>query len=162
LRRVAQIRRRAAVKADGLDDLPLEVALAIESSPPPAEPEPAPIQDDSVENLVARLMAIRERIWRLQSTFAVSLSHDCLIEANQFLILFQDLAEQLKAKDVAAFNSLTAGHETLLLSPPVPIRQRIPLDTQRLCELRWEVNRAPVHRAPKPLTLADGLDWMVR
>jgi hypothetical protein len=139
-RRAARIARKVARVAEeaqnGLDDLPLEVAVAIEeNSAQPAQS--APVQpDDTVQNLVARLEAIRERIWCLQAMFAVTLSHDCAMEADRFLALFQSLAQQLKAKDVGAFDSLVRGHEALLLSPPVQTKPTIPLDTQRLCEVR--------------------------
>ncbi len=166
-RRAARIARKVARVAEesqsGLDDLPLEVAVAIEenSSPPlqsaPAEP------DDTVASLVARLEAIRERIWRLQAMFAVTLSQDCAMEADSYLVLFQTLAQQLKVKDAAAFDSIVRGHETLLLSPPVEANPTIPLDTQRLCELRWEVNQTPMQRAPKRPShdVPDGLGWML-
>jgi hypothetical protein len=165
-RRAARIARKVARVAEeaqnGLDDLPLEVAVAIEAN------SAQPIQavnaqpDDTVENLVARLEAIRERIWRLQAMFAVTLSHDCAMEADRFLALFQSLlAQQLKAKDVGAFDSLVRGHEALLLSPPVQTKPTIRLDTQRLCELRWEAATQPVRRAPKPPAHPDGLSWMV-
>jgi hypothetical protein len=166
-RRAARIARKVARVAEesqsGLDDLPLEVAVAIEQdSAQPAQS--APVQpDDTVQNLVARLEAIRERIWRLQAMFAVTLSHDVAIEADRFLALFQSLAEQLKAKDARALEDLVRGHEALLLSPPVPTKPSIALDTQRLCELRWEVNQAPSQRVRKRPTddMHDGLGWML-
>jgi hypothetical protein len=33
---------------------------------------------------------------------------------------------------VGAYDNLVLGHESLLLSPPIPVKQTIPLDTQRL------------------------------
>ena len=154
---------RDAAQADGLDDLPLEVAIAMESNPAPAPtpPAPTPTPADDVTSLVDRLTVIRERIWRLRATFAVTLSHDCAMEANRFLALFQDIAQKLREKDPNALELLTRGHESLLLSPPIQVRQTIPLDTQRLCELRWEVSQAPARRPPKRPTVPDGLDWMV-
>lgn len=149
----------------GLDDLPLDVSIAIEESQAqPAKPEQAPVPaDDPVANLVARLEAIRERIWRLQAVYAVSLSHDCAIEADRYLQLFQTLAEQLKARDAAAFGDLVRGHESLLLSSPVPVRQTIPLDVQRFCEIRWEAQQSPTRSTPtRPAdSLGDGLSWML-
>src|ERR1700675_5028135 len=74
LARIAKKVARDAAKADGLADLPLDGALAIESNPAPAKPEPASAAttaDDSVQSLVSRLTAIRERIWRLRAMFAV-------------------------------------------------------------------------------------------
>lgn len=164
-RKAARIARKVArEQADGLDDLPLEVAVAIElNSAQPVNPEggPAFTADDSVPSLVERLTAIREKIWRLQATFAVSLSHDCLMEANRYLLLFQDLAGQLKAKDTAALEALTLGHESLLLSPPIPVKQSIPLSTQNLVETRWLAMTQPTHRAPKRPSVPDGLDWLL-
>ena len=165
-RRAARIARKVAriadTQADGLDDLPLEVALAIEeNSEQPVKTEPALECDDSVENLVSRLTAIRERIWRLQAMFAVSLSHDSAVEANRYLQLFQTLAAQLKVKDPTALDNLVRGHESLLLAPALPIKQTIPIDTQRLCELRWEVSQAPTVQRAQRASTGDGLDWMV-
>src|SRR6266852_2948721 len=91
-RRAARIARKVAraaekSRADGLNDLPLEVAVAMEQNPvPPDKPEPATV-DDSVEGLVARLTKIREKIWRLQAMFAVTLSQEIAIEANRYLHL---------------------------------------------------------------------------
>ena len=153
LRRVAQIRRRKIAREaqDGLSDLPLEVAIAMESNPAPAPPplEPAPIPDDSVESLVARLTAIRERIWMLQAVFATSLSQETAIAANGYLALFQTIAEQLRAKDPSALESLVRGHESLLQAPALPIRPTIPLSTQQFVQMRWEAMTQPTRRAPK-------------
>jgi hypothetical protein len=155
---------RDAAQAGGLDDLPLDVALAIESNPAPAKPEPAPAAttaDDSVPSLIERLTAIRERIWRLQAMFAVSLSTDCALEANRYLQLFQALASQLNAKDPSKLEDLVRGHESLLLAPALPIRQSIPLSTQKLVEIRWEALTQPMRRPPKRPTVPDGLDQFV-
>jgi hypothetical protein len=163
LRRLARKVAREQPQANGLDDLPLEIAVAIELSPEqPVKPEPAPIPaDDSVSGLVARLTAIRERIWRLQAMYATTLSADCLLDANKYLTLFQSIAEQLKAKDAGALDALTLGHESLLLSPSIPLKQSVPLSTQRLVEMRWEAMTQPLRKVPKPSTIPDGLDWMV-
>jgi hypothetical protein len=164
-RRETALAEREHVLADGLNDLPVDVAVDIENAVP-AEPTPAKLDkaaDYSVENLVSRLAAIRERIWRLQATFAVSLSQEIALEANRYLRLFQELAEQLKAKDASALDDLVRGHESLLLSPSVLVKQTIPLDVQRLCEIRWEVSQAPVRRVPtRPADeIHDGLGWML-
>ena len=158
-------RDRELARNNGLSDLPPLIALAINELPatePAATPEPVQ-HDASSEELVARLTVIKERIFRLHAVFAVSLSHDAAMEANRFLVLFQDLAQQLKANDADALTALTRGHEAILNSPPIQIRQTIPLDTQRLCELRWEVSQAPIRRRPKrPVeNVPDGLSWML-
>lgn len=156
-------RDRELAQNDGLSDLPLLIATAIEELPA-TEPEPVPVQPDaSSDELVARLTAIKERIFRLHAVFAVSLSHDAAMEANRFLVLFQDLAEQLKAKDADALAALTCGHESLLLSPPVMVKHTIPLDVQRSCEERWERSQAPIRRIPKRAVenVPDGLSWML-
>ena len=93
--------------------------------------------------------------------FAVSLSYDCALEANRYLALFQSLAEQLKAKNVSEFDALTHGHESLLLSPPIQVKQSIPLSTQNLVETRWLAMTQPSQRPPKRPSVPDGLDWMV-
>jgi hypothetical protein len=155
-------RERELAKRNGLSDLPPLVAVAIEEAlktpaPEPAEPKP----DASPEELVARLESIKERIFRLRAVYAVSLSVDAAMEANRYLVLFQELAQSLKAKDAEAYDNLVRGHESMLLSPPVPVRQSIPQDTQRLVELRWEAMRSPARREPKPPAVSDGLDWLV-
>jgi hypothetical protein len=146
---VAARARAKQQQQSGLDDLPLEVAAAIEQLKPPSKPEEAKSADASVEELVSRLGAIREHIWRLQAVFAVSLSHDSAVKADRYLQLFHALAAELKIKDAAALDQLVAGHESLLLSPTVPVRQTIPIETQRFVELRWEASQAPIRRAPK-------------
>ncbi|MGB8064325.1 MAG: hypothetical protein WCF26_20725 [Candidatus Sulfotelmatobacter sp.] len=161
--RIARKVRREQSQASGLDDLPLEVAVAMEENPAQHK-EPAPVEaDDSIASLVARLTAIRERIWRLQSVFAVSLSMETAIEANRYLQLFQELAAQLREKDPSALESLTVGQESLLLSPPIPLKQSIPLSTQRLVEMRWQAMTQPTQRAPKhpPGYVPDGLQGFV-
>jgi hypothetical protein len=167
-RRAARIARKVArvqPHATGLDDLPLEVAVAIElSQEQSVKPEPAPAPaDDSVPGLVARLRAIREKIWRLQAMYATTLSPDCLLDANRYLSLFQSIAERLKAQDAGALDALTFGHEALLISPSIQLKQSVPLSTQRLVEMRWEAMTQPTQRAPKRnvASVPDGLDWML-
>jgi hypothetical protein len=88
---------------------------------------------------------------------------DLAIEADRFLATFQSLARQLKAKDARALEALVRGHEALLLSPPAQTKQTIPLDTQGLCELRCEVGKTPIQRAPKRPAddVDDGLGWVL-
>ncbi len=140
-----------------------EIADAIAEDARTSEQSKAVSGTETVECLASRLAAIRERIWRLQAMFAVSLSQDCAMEANHYLQLFQTLALQLEERDSNAFENLVRGHESLLLPPSVPVKQRIPIETQRLCELRWEVNRMPDRSEGRRATenLADGLGWMV-
>ena len=123
----------------------------------------AVIEDTTVENLMDRLTAIRERIWRLQALFAVTLSQECAVDADRYLKLFQTLAEQLKEKDSAAFERLVSGHESLLLSPPVNVKATIPEETQRWCEIKWEISQAPRRHTPKRDvgSVPDGLGWML-
>jgi hypothetical protein len=154
-------RDRALQAANGLDDLPLEVAVAIEqqlSAAPEPTPEPP---KPSVEELVARLEAIKDRIFRLHAVFAVSLSQETAIEANRFVALFQGLAAELRAKQPEALEKIVAGHEAILTSPPVRVRQQIPIETQKWVELRWEAMQSPARRAPKPPMVPDGLDAWV-
>lgn len=159
--------RRAQAKAlaeSGLADLPPEVAVRIETleaQPPAPTPQAAKIADVTIEELISRLEAIKDRVFHLHAVFAVSLSRDAAMEANRYLALFQDLAAQLDAKDSNALATVTQGHESLLMSPPFPTRRTIPLDTQKLVELRWEAMQNPTQRAPMPPTVSDGLDWLV-
>jgi hypothetical protein len=156
-------RERALQAANGLDDLPVEIAVAIEEQlPAPPEPAPEPPKPDaSAGELVARLEAIRERIFRLHAVFAVSLSQETAIEANRYLALFQDLAAELRVKQPEALEKIVAGHEAILTSPPVRVRQQIPVATQQWVEMRWEAMQSPARRAPKPPMVPDGLDAWV-
>ena len=140
-----------------------EIADAIVENARTSEQSKAVSGTETAESLASRLAAIRERIWRLQALFAVSLSRDCAIEANQYLRLFQTLAQKLKEKDASAFDNLVRGHESLLISPAVPVKQTIRIETQKLCELRWEVNRTPARFETRRATadVPDGLGWMV-
>jgi hypothetical protein len=161
LARIAAKVARTESPADGLQDLPLSVAVAIEQNAARSA-KPAPVEpkaEATVDELVTRLLAIRERIWRLQSVFAVSLSQEVAIEANRFLLLFQELAAELKVKAPDALAALTVGHESLLLAPAMLVKPTISLDTQRVCEMRWLAVTQPGPRAPKrPAdTIHDGM-----
>ena len=74
---------------EGIDDLPDEIAIAIAATPITQPPSPQPARkaqpSDSVENLVRRMTAIKNRIFWLRSVFATTLSQECAIEANNFL-----------------------------------------------------------------------------
>jgi hypothetical protein len=172
MRSVSELRKKRRDTAEttqgepqqnGLDDLPIEVAVMIELRAQTPEQSKSSPCDEPVESLAARLEAIRERIWRLQALFAVSLSHDCAIEANQYLNTFQALANRLKEKDASAFDDLVRGHESLLLSPSITVKQTIPIAMQRLHELRWEVNRSASQRpaSRESASVPDGLGWML-
>jgi hypothetical protein len=139
----------------GLDDLPVEVALAIESKPPaPENAKPAETAtQDSVLDLVERLKSIRERLFWLQAVWATTLSPDVALEADKYRKVFQDLGDQLKAKDRNAFDALIAGHEALLLAEPLPTKGTIPLETQRRFELLGELRARP---SPQPVHQPDG------
>jgi hypothetical protein len=50
------------------------------------------------------------------------------MEANRYFGIVSDLAQQLRAKNASALETLVPGHESLLLSPPVPVKQAIPPD----------------------------------
>ncbi|MGA7869799.1 MAG: hypothetical protein WCA22_02770 [Candidatus Binatus sp.] len=163
-REYARLARERAQQS-GLDDLPPEVAVALEELPT-AQPEPAPVpvqHDPTPEELVSRLEAIKDRLFRLHAVFAVSLSHDCAMEANRYLEIFQELASELKKKDPQALERIVAGHEAMLNSPPIQMKQTIPLDTQRWCEIRWEASQSPIRHAPKRPAdnVPDGLGWML-
>jgi len=62
--RIAKKVARAAAKDDGLNDLPLSVALAVELNPAPAKPEPetVPAADDSVAGGLATYGHPRENM----------------------------------------------------------------------------------------------------
>ena len=67
----------------GIDDLPIAVALVVEENLAQSratEPTSASASPATTAELVERLTAIRERIWRLRAVFAVTLSHDAAVE----------------------------------------------------------------------------------
>ena len=154
--RAGRERDRLRRLASGLASLPF--------ADEPTKTKPEPVQSDpSAEELVARLEAIKQRILRLHSVFATTLAFDCAMEANRYVILFQNIAAELKARQPEALENLVRGHEAILLSPPVPVRQQIPIETQQWCETRWEATRSPIRRVAKRATdtIHDGLSWMV-
>jgi hypothetical protein len=161
-----KVKAKSSVKdlGSGIDDLPVAVALVVEENlaqTPAAEPTPASASPATTAELVARLTAIRERIWRLRAVFAVTLSHDAAVEADRYVEMFQYIGRELQAKDAGEYASLTRGHEALLESPPVTVRPTIPLAVQHLAEMRWHAATQPRQRTPKSPTVPDGLDWMV-
>jgi hypothetical protein len=108
------------------------------------------------------LTAIRERVFRLRALFAVTLSHDVALEADQYLRLFQRLGRELQARDKDKFDSLVTGFESLLLSPPVAVRPTVPLAIQRLIEMRWEAMTSPAPPPPRrPDTIGDGMSQFI-
>lgn len=131
------------------NNLPLDVAVAIEENAPttvPAQREDAPA---SVENLIARLTAIRDRLFWLQSVWAVSLSHDVAYEADSYRQVFRELSDQLRKQDADAADKLIAGHEALLLADLSPPKPTLPIATQRWFELAGEV-RSERSQPPQP------------
>jgi len=154
-------RERELARQNGLADLPPLVALAIEETlkTQTAEPvKPAEVAT-SVEDLVRRLTAIRERLFWLQAVWATTLSPDVYQEAEKYRSTFQELHGQLKGQDPGAADSLVAGHEALLLSEPAAPKPRLSIAMQRWFELSGEVRNVRVVRAaPKPEGyVSDGL-----
>jgi hypothetical protein len=151
-RRHAEVARKR--KASGLDDLPIDVAVAIECQASeaekvkPADPIPVP---DSVDDLIKRLIAIRERLFWLHAVWATTLSRDVALESDKYRKMFQDLGERLKAQDCDAFNRLVTGHEALLFAKPVASKPTVPLVAQRRYELMCELQSMPAPKSiPKP------------
>jgi hypothetical protein len=149
----ARAARERAQAANGLDDLPIEVAVAIEqqlSATPEPEPEP-PKPDASVGELVARLEAIKDRIFWLAAVWANTLSSDVRHEAERFRAIFRELDGQLRAQDPAAADRIIEEHEALLLAEPDPAKPRVSLAVQQWFELMGEVrNTRTVRAEPKP------------
>ena len=117
--------------------------------------------ESSAQDLIVRLTAIRERLFRLQAVWATSLSPDVALEADRFRQLFHDLASQLQ--DRREVDALIAGHEALLLCDPSPPKPSVPLAAQRWFELIGEVRsgHSPTPQ-PKPAGyVPDGLQNFV-
>ncbi len=152
-------RERGWAKQNDLADLPVEVAVAIEQAPATPTPETVKPADSSAEELVERLTVIRERLFWLQAVWATTLSPDIYQEADRYRRLFQELGEQLKAKDIDEFDRLVCGHEALLLAEPTSAKPSLPLATQRWFELAGEIqNTRVVSAATTPNGyVADGL-----
>jgi len=146
-------RERDRAKQDGLADLPVEVAVAIEEAPATPAPEPMKPPDATVEELVTRLLAVRERLFWLAAVWATTLSSDVYQEAERFRAVFHDLSRQLRAKDSAALDRITQGHEALLLSEPASPKPRISLATQNMIEVIGEIQGA---RSIRPVPDPDG------
>lgn len=150
--RAARERALQAANNTGLDDLPPEIAVAIEELPAAPEPVPEPAKPDaSVEDLVARLEAIKNRLFWLAAVWANTLSSDVYHEAERYRTIFRELDGQLRAQDPAAADRIIAGHEALLLSEPAPAKPRLSLEQQQWFELMGEVrNTRTVRAEPKP------------
>jgi len=147
----AELRRH---KETGLDDLPATVAASIELHPPvPQETKPADFAPDSVDDLVKRPDAIKQRLFWLQAVWATTLSPDVALEADRYRQVFQELGERLKAQDRDAFDRLVAGHESLLLAKPVESKGTIPVEVQRRFELFSELGSMS---SPKPTPKSSG------
>src|SRR5437879_5538431 len=111
---------------------------------------PSESSNPTVADLIERLTKIRERLFWLQSVWAVSLSPDVAFEADRYRDLFGDLADQLRKQDAEALDRLTAGHESLLFADASP-KPTVPLAAQQLVELIGEVRNQRSHpRPPKP------------
>jgi hypothetical protein len=75
------------------------------SSAAPAHP-PA---TDSVEDLVKRLTAIRERLFWLTTVYATTLSHDVAYEADSYRRIFRELGQRLNAVDSRGIRAARLG-----------------------------------------------------
>src|SRR4051812_19807448 len=143
-------------------NLPLDVVLSMEdgsATPLPAQSEDAP---DTVESLVTRLTAIRERLFWLAACWATTLSPDIAREADRYRELFHDLAEQLRKQDPDKVDGLIVGHEALLLCEPSP-KPTLPMAAQQWFELAGEV-RSQHHQPLRPKSpgyVPDGLSSFV-
>jgi len=114
------------------------------------------------DDLVARLTAIRERLFWLAACWATTLSPDIAWEADRYRKLFHELADELRKLDADAVETLIVGHEALLLAEPTT-KPTIPLAAQRWHELAGEVRSEPaVHQKRKPDGyVPDGLQHLV-
>jgi len=114
------------------------------------------------DDLIARLTALRERLFWLQAVWATTLSHDVAIEADFYRKVFHDLADELRKIDTDAVEALIVGHEALLLAEPTT-KPTIPLAAQRWHELAGEARSAPaVPQKPKRDDyVPDGLQHLV-
>ena len=159
-RRDPRVARERALRS-GLDDLPIEVAVVIEENATQRSVASQTSEqcDASVEDLVSRLTAIRERLFWLQAVWATTLSHDVYQEADRYRQLFHDLGEQLKAKAPDELDRLISGHEALLLAEPISHKPTLSLANQRWFELAAEIRNPPAggHSTQPDGYVADGL-----
>lgn len=161
-KKTVSLRDAQPSQQNGLDDLPVEVAVVIEEN---AALKTVVVSqresrgDASVEDLVSRLTAIRERLFWLQAVWATTLSHDVYQEADRYRQLFHDLGEELRAKAPDELDRLVVGHEALLLAEPISQKPTLPLASQRMFELAGELRSTP-SAEPRPRPdgyVADGL-----
>lgn len=117
---------------------------------------------DQRDNLIARLTAIRERLFWLQACWATTLSPDIAWEADRYRKLFHDLADELRKIDADAVSRLVEGYETLLCAEPMN-KPTIPLAAQRWHELALEARseRAVPPKAKPDCYVPDGLQHLV-
>ena len=135
--------RQRKLTESGLQDLPINIAVAIEETlakPAPAPEPPKVVDTATAEELTARLTAIRERLFWLQAVWATTLSPDVYQEANRYRDLFRTIGEQLNAIDPAALDRLVVGHEALLLAEPASPKPQISLAAQQWFELAGEAS----------------------
>jgi hypothetical protein len=145
------------------NDLPLEVALAIEETPVTPTPHKDEAPPDSAANLVDRLGRIRERLFHLQAVWATTLSPDVAREADRYRELFRELCDQLRKDDPDEVERLIVGHEALLLAEPSPPKPTVTVEMQRWIELAAEV-RSQRRKPPKAMPtgyVCDGLQSFV-
>lgn len=143
------------------NNLPLDVAVAIDSASP-AAPVPQPDEKPDTADILQRLLAIRDRLFWLHAVWATTLSPDVAYQADQYRELFRELAEVLRKEDAGALDRIVTGHESLLLSEPMK-RPTVPLAAQQWHEIVGEV-RNERSRPPTPRSagyIPDGLERFV-
>lgn len=145
------------------NNLPLDVALAIKEHKSDAATAQRNDALEPPENLVARLIAIRERLFWLAACWATSLSPDIAYEADRYRQVFRELADELRKQDPDGADRLIAGHEALLLAEPLPPKPTLPIATQHWFELAGEL-RSERSQRPQPNPpgyVPDGLERFV-
>lgn len=120
-------------ESSGLEDLPDQIAVILAAPPITAPPAPETpkreaLPPDSVENLVRRMTAIKQRIFWLRAVFATTLSQDCALESNRFLQIFQDLRSAVEGESARGIGKAGTGSRESAAEPSCPSQADYPAE----------------------------------
>ena len=114
----------------------------------------------STQELASRLESIKKRITKLRAVFATSLSTEIARELDRWQARAHDLATVLLDKDPAVLYEVIKDDVAFFLTPPRRVaKPRIPLATQQMVELLWEINQQltpPATKRDQPIHFGPG------
>jgi hypothetical protein len=102
------------------------------------------------EELFVNLKRIKARLDKLRAVFSMTLSPEISRELDRWQARAHELANALLDKDPAVLYEIISDDVDFYLTPPrQEEKPRIPLATQKLAELSWEVRQQLTPPAPK-------------